>query len=73
VSEPPKPGQVATGTGGLLVPVGDEDAVVRALERLKDQTLRVHLAREGQERVKVFSGPQLFEQYWKIIAEVAGA
>lgn len=73
VSEPPKPGQVATGTGGLLVPVGDEDAVVRALERLKDQTLRVQLAREGRERVKVFSGPQLFEQYWKIIAEVAGA
>jgi glycosyltransferase involved in cell wall biosynthesis len=73
VSEPPERGQFAKGTGGLLVPVGDEDAVVRALEQLKDQSLRAKLAREGEERVEVFSGPQLFEQYWKIIAEVAGA
>lgn len=72
VSEPPKRGEFATGTGGLLVPVGDEDAVVRALGRIKDPGLRAQLAREGQERVEVFSGAQLFEQYWKIIAEVAG-
>ena len=72
VSELPKSGQFATGTGGLLVPVGDEDAVVSALEQIKDSDLRERLAREGRERVEVFSGAQLFEQYWKIIAQVAG-
>ena len=73
VTESPEPGQFARGTGGLLVPVGDEDAVVGALEEVKDAGLRARMAREGQERVAVFSGAQLFEQYWKIIAKVAGA
>ena len=50
------PEMIVPESGGLLVPVGDSDALARALGRvLNDASLRAKMANFNREKVKEFS------------------
>jgi glycosyltransferase involved in cell wall biosynthesis len=72
VSTPPRAGEVAEGTGGLLVPMGDEDALARAIGKLDTDEKRSAFGAQGRQRVRAFDKARIFEQYWDVIDEVAG-
>jgi glycosyltransferase involved in cell wall biosynthesis len=56
------------GRCGLLVPVGDVNALSEAIVRLlKDRELRENISRLGKERVKDFSHEIIIKQYEEIV------
>lgn len=60
------------GRCGLLVPVGDEDALSKGIVTLlRDRTLRENFSKAGRERAKDFSVSEVGAQYINIIYEVA--
>jgi glycosyltransferase involved in cell wall biosynthesis len=65
------------GETGLLVPLGDVDALVDAMQRLLDQPeLRTRLGQAGRVRAKLFTAevvlPQFESVYSQLVAESAG-
>jgi glycosyltransferase involved in cell wall biosynthesis len=76
---PPINGIVIDGSTGLLVPAGDLEAYVSAVERLLDDApLRAELGSRGRERVRDnFDSSQIFRQiehtYQALLAQVARA
>jgi glycosyltransferase involved in cell wall biosynthesis len=66
------PDMVQHGTSGLLVPVGDADAMAReAVRVLRDADLRRRLVRAGLDEAQLYAWPMIRERwriaYWKAI------
>lgn len=60
------------GQYGILIPVGDQHAITRALlSLLQDPQRRNHLAQLGQQRATAFDMEQIAEQYKTTIRELA--
>ena len=58
---------------GLLIPVGDVDALARAIARLlKDEHLRRRLAGAGRKRAEDFSVEKMVSEYERVFLEVLG-
>lgn len=61
----------AANDAGVLVPVGDVDALSAALERLvKDEELRAHLGNLSLERSKLFTRDAMIKETLKVYEEV---
>jgi glycosyltransferase involved in cell wall biosynthesis len=71
---PSGPDEIITdGVNGLLVPVGDADAMAGAILRLlKDETLRKKLADAGRSRSEDFRVEKMVAGYEKVFGEAAG-
>jgi N-acetylgalactosamine-N,N'-diacetylbacillosaminyl-diphospho-undecaprenol 4-alpha-N-acetylgalactosaminyltransferase len=67
----PSAGAVSRGRGGLLIPQGDEDALVSALAMLRSSELRAELSSEGHARVAALDPASTIERYWRVIDGVA--
>jgi glycosyltransferase involved in cell wall biosynthesis len=64
---------ITDGVNGLLVPVGDKDAMADAIIRLlKDKQLREHLIVGGNKRVIDFSIDKMTLEYEKVIKNIPG-
>jgi glycosyltransferase involved in cell wall biosynthesis len=64
---------ITDGVNGLLIPVGDKDAMAEAIIRLlKDKKLRKHLIMGGNKRVKDFSIDKMTLEYEKAIKSIPG-
>jgi glycosyltransferase involved in cell wall biosynthesis len=60
------------GQCGILVPVGDESALAKAIiSLLKNERQRENFSRLGKERLKDFSLDEIVRQYEEVICEVA--
>ena len=56
---------IQDGVNGLLVPVGDEDAMAAALTRLMDDSaLRVRLGKEAR-RIRDIAGTDVISSQWR--------
>lgn len=67
------PSEIITdGVNGLLVPVGDTDAMAEAiLKLLKDEPLRKRLAEAGKKRAEDFRVEKMVAEYEKVFEEYA--
>lgn len=65
------PNEIITdGVNGLLVPVGDINAMAEAiLKLLKDEPLRKHLAEAGKRRAEDFKVEKMVAQYEKVFED----
>ncbi|MCK4784085.1 MAG: glycosyltransferase [Desulfobacteraceae bacterium] len=65
------PSEIITdGVNGLLVPVGDTDAMAEAvLKLLKDETIRKRLAEAGEKRAEDFRVEKMVAEYEKVFEE----
>ena len=70
---PSGPDEIITdGENGLLVPVGDVDALAEAiLKLLKDEPLRKRLAEAGRRRAEDFRVEKMVAEYERVFEEVA--
>ena len=70
---PSGPDEIITdGLNGLLVPVGDVDALAGAILRLlKDEPLRKRLAEEGKKRAGDFRVEKMVAEYERVFKKVA--
>ncbi len=68
------PEVVEDGVNGLLVPVGDEDAIVRAVRRLvEDERLARAMGKQGNQRVREsFSVESMVAGYLDVYRKIAG-
>ncbi|MEW6684726.1 MAG: glycosyltransferase [Candidatus Edwardsbacteria bacterium] len=58
---------ITSGVEGLLVPVGDEDAMAKAILRLlKDESLRKQMSEAGKIRVEDFRIKKIVKQYEEV-------
>lgn len=63
---------ITDGVNGLLVPVGDIDAMAKAILRLlKDETLRLNLVEAGKQRAEDFRVEKMVAEYERVFEEVA--
>ncbi|MDL1959212.1 MAG: glycosyltransferase [Deltaproteobacteria bacterium] len=63
---------ITDGVNGLLVPVGDIDAMAKAILRLlKDETLRLNLAEAGKRRAEDFRVEKMVAEYERVFEEYA--
>ncbi|MFN3739293.1 MAG: glycosyltransferase [Thermodesulfovibrionales bacterium] len=69
---PSGPDEIITdGVNGLLVPVGDEDALAEAILRLLgDKELRQRLAKAGKKRAEDFRIEKIIAEYERVFEEV---
>jgi len=69
---PSGPDEIITeGVNGLLVPVGDVDALTNAILRLlKDKPLRKRLAEAGRKRAEDFRIEKMVAEYERVFEEV---
>jgi glycosyltransferase involved in cell wall biosynthesis len=73
VTKAPAAGEVAVGSGGLLVQVDDADALVAGLRMLQDEQLSSRLSHAGRTRVQDFGVARQVAMYWDAIAEIPKA
>jgi glycosyltransferase involved in cell wall biosynthesis len=59
------------GQHGLLIPMDDLDAMVSAMNRLREDGERTRFAASGQLRMDDFSSERVCERYWSIFLELA--
>ncbi|MBI1686999.1 glycosyltransferase [Caulobacter hibisci] len=69
----PKPGAIAEGQGGLLIPVNDVEAMAAAFRRMQDPALRARLRAAGGRRVLDFTVARAVERYWAVIEDTLRA
>lgn len=69
---PSGPPEIITDeVNGLLVPVGDVDAMAKAIFRLlKDETLRKHLVEAGKNRAKDFRVEKMVAEYENVFENI---
>jgi len=69
---PSGPDEIITdGVNGLRVPVGDVDAMAKAIFRLlKDETLRKHLVKAGKNRAKDFRVEKMVAEYENVFENI---
>jgi glycosyltransferase involved in cell wall biosynthesis len=69
---PSGPDEIITnGVNGLLVPVGDVDALATVIKRLlRDDTLRRRLSKAGRRRAQEFRVERMIAEYEKVFLEV---
>ncbi len=62
------------GKGGILVPLGDAEALARAMARLLDnEAARMELVRGARERAETFAMPRIAVEYERLLESLAAS